>query len=36
MENKYLLQIKDLAVEYHTDEDTVYAVNNISLGAPEG
>ena len=36
MENKYLLQIKDLAVEYHTDEDTVYAVNNISLELRKG
>ena len=35
-ENKYLLQIKDLEVEYQTDDDIVYAVNKISLELNKG
>ncbi len=36
MDNNYLLQIKDLAVEYHTDDDIVYAVNHVSLELKKG
>ncbi len=35
MENK-LLAIRDLTVEYHTDDDIVYAVNGISLELGRG
>ena len=35
MEEK-LLEIKDLCVEYKTDEETVYAVNNLSLSINKG
>ena len=35
MDNK-LLKIKDLTVEYHTDNEIVYAVNNISLELGKG
>ena len=31
-----LLEIRDLSVEYHTDDDVVYAVNNISLAVKKG
>ena len=31
-----LLEIRDLAVEYHTDDDVIYAVNNISLAVKKG
>ena len=31
-----LLEIRDLSVEYHTDEDVIYAVNNISLTIRKG
>ena len=35
MEEK-LLEIKDLCVEYHTDEDNVYAVNHVDLTINKG
>ena len=31
-----LLEIQDLAVEYHTDDDVIYAVNNIDLQIKKG
>ena len=31
-----LLEIRDLAVEYHTDDDVIYAVNNINLSVRKG
>ncbi|MBR4743147.1 MAG: ABC transporter ATP-binding protein [Oscillospiraceae bacterium] len=31
-----LLEIKDLAVEYHTDESVIYAVNHINLSIKKG
>ena len=31
-----LLEIKDLAVEYHTDDGVIYAVNNIDLAVKKG
>ncbi len=31
-----ILEIKDLTVEYHTDEEIVYALNNISLNVAKG
>ena len=31
-----LLEIHDLAVEYHTDDDVIYAVNNIELAVRKG
>ena len=31
-----LLEIKNLSVEYHTDDAVVYAVNNISLEVKKG
>ncbi|MCL1834957.1 MAG: ABC transporter ATP-binding protein [Oscillospiraceae bacterium] len=31
-----LLEIRDLAVEYHTDDDVIYAVNNIDLTVKKG
>jgi len=31
-----LLEIRDLAVEYHTDDDVIYAVNNINLAVKKG
>ncbi len=34
--NKLLLEIKDLFVEYHTDESIVHAVNGINLKVKEG
>jgi len=34
--NEHLLEVRDLAVEYHTDEEIVYAVNNISFALKEG
>jgi peptide/nickel transport system ATP-binding protein len=32
----YLLEIKNLAVEYHTDDGVIYAVNNINLNVRKG
>lgn len=34
--NKLLLEIRDLFVEYHTDESVVHAVNGINLKVKEG
>lgn len=34
--NDILLNIHDLAVEYHTDDDVIYAVNNIDLAVRKG
>lgn len=31
-----LLEIKDLVVEYHTDEDDVHALNGITLSLDKG
>jgi peptide/nickel transport system ATP-binding protein len=31
-----LVEIRDLAVEYHTDDGVIYAVNNISLNVKKG
>lgn len=31
-----LLEIKDLSVEYHTDDDDVYAVNHVNLSIDKG
>ena len=31
-----LLEIRDLAVEYHTDDDVIYAVNNVNLTVKKG
>ena len=31
-----LIEIRDLAVEYHTDDDVIYAVNNIDLTIKKG
>ncbi|MCL2125491.1 MAG: ABC transporter ATP-binding protein [Oscillospiraceae bacterium] len=31
-----LLEIRDLVVEYHTDDDVIYAVNNINLTIKKG
>ena len=36
MSDKTLLQLKDLSVEYHTDESVVYAVNGISFSIKKG
>lgn len=36
MDEKNLLEIKNLCVEYRTDEDTVYAVNNLDLSLRKG
>ena len=36
MNDKTLLQLKDLSVEYRTDESTVYAVNGISFSIKKG
>ena len=36
MDNNSLLQIKNLSVEYHTDDDNVYAVNGINLELKKG
>jgi peptide/nickel transport system ATP-binding protein len=36
MEQENLLEIRDLAVEYHTDEATIYAVNHIGLTIRKG
>jgi len=35
-ENKNIIEIKDLVVEYHTDDDVVHAVNGISLSLERG
>ena len=35
-ENKNIIEIKDLVVEYHTDDDIVHAVNGISLSLERG
>ena len=31
-----LLEIKDLVVEYHTDEDDVHALNGVTLSLDKG
>ena len=31
-----LLEIKNLSVEYHSDEDILYAVNNVNLSLEPG
>ena len=31
-----LLEIKNLSVEYHTDDDDVFAVNNVNLSIDKG
>ncbi len=36
MANEKLLEIKDLHVVYHTDEDDVYAVNDLTLSLDKG
>ena len=36
MESNVLLEVKDLKVEYHTDETVVHAVNGVSLTLREG
>jgi peptide/nickel transport system ATP-binding protein len=36
MDRENLLEIKDIAVEFHTDDAVVYAVNGISLEVREG
>lgn len=36
MKNEKLLEIKDLYAQYNTDEDTVYAVNDLSLSLDKG
>ena len=36
METENLLEIKDLAVEYRTDEATIYAVNHVGLSIKKG
>lgn len=36
MSDKTLLEVKNLSVEYHTDEMTVQAVNNVSLEVKKG
>ena len=36
MDEKNLLEIKNLCVEYRTDEDIVYAVNNLDLSLRKG
>ncbi len=36
MEKENLLEIRDLAVEYHTDEAVIYAVNHINLTIKKG
>jgi len=33
---EYLLEINDLAVEYHTDDGVIYAVNNVDLSVKKG
>ena len=35
-ENKNIIEIKDLVVEYHTDNEVVHAVNGISLSLERG
>ena len=35
-ENKNIIEIKDLVVEYHTDDDVVHAVNGISISLEKG
>lgn len=34
--NENLLEIRNLAVEYHTDDGVIYAVNNINLSVKKG
>ena len=34
--NENLLEIKNLAVEYHTDDGVIYAVNNVNLTVKKG
>ncbi len=36
MERDILLEIRDLAVEYHTDEAIIYAINHINLSVKKG
>jgi len=36
METGILLEIKDLAVEYHTDEVVIYAINHVNLSIKKG
>ena len=36
MERENLLEIRDLAVEYHTDEATIYAINHVYLSIKKG
>ncbi len=36
MEQEKLLEIRDLAVEYHTDEARIYAINHINLSIKKG
>lgn len=35
-ENKWLLDVENLSIEYHTDEETVYAVNSVTLKVGNG
>ena len=36
MDNKNLLEIKDLVIEFHTDDSIVHAVNGVNLVLKEG